>query len=251
MNIIDVHAHIWKGKYEEDKAKIMQAVEKYGFNKVLVSALCSHTPDEDLVKEANQEVAKFVKEQPQNIGGYAYVSPEHKNALDVIKRGIEEQNMVGIKFWVSEFCDAKVVNPLAEKLIEYDVPVLIHTFKKYGGQIASESTAVNIRNLALRYPELKIIMAHIGGNGYHAVPLVRNLKNVWIDISGSIFRGNELNYTIKNVGVDRLLFGTDMPGSLLVSLGQVLEADISDSDKNKILSQNAEKLFKLNQGGAF
>ena len=53
----------------------------------------------------NGATAQFMKEQPRHIGGYVYVSPEHKNALDVVRRAIEDDGMEGIKLWVSTYCD--------------------------------------------------------------------------------------------------------------------------------------------------
>ena len=48
------------------------------------------------------------------------------------------------------------------------------------------------------------------------------------------------------LGIDRVLFGTDMPGiDFAVSYSQVLEANLTDAEKSQILSGNAQKLFKL------
>ena len=245
MKVIDMHSHIWLSKYENDKADILKAVEAYNIDKVFVSGLASYTPDKESVKKINDEVYKFAKEEPKHIKSYVYISPEHDNALDVMKSGIEEHGAIGTKIWVSEKCDAFSMNQIAEQSIEYNLPVLIHTFQKAMGGVANESTAVNVRNLALRYPELKIVMAHIGGNAYHGVPLIKDLKNVWVDISGTDFLGDVLPYTIENIGAERVLFGSDGPGAFLTSLGQVFDADISDEEREQILYKNAQKVYNL------
>lgn len=110
----------------------------------------------------------------------------------------------------------------------------------------NESQGGNVATLARRYPELKIIMAHLGGNCYHGLPAIADCKNVWVDNSSSIFRGDDLSYAIKTIGVDRILFGSDMPGNFLVNLGQVLELPLSESDRDKILYKNALKVFDCN-----
>lgn len=86
-------------------------------------------------------------------------------------------------------------------------------------------------------------MAHLGGNCYHGIPAIRDLPNVFCDFSGSIFTGDAVNYAAEYLGTDRLLFGTDMPGSFLVNLGQVTGADLTEEDQNKILYANARKLL--------
>ena len=245
MKIIDMHSHLFYNRgVESEKKKILSFCEKYGITETYVSALCGFFPSEDTVQEINASIEAFVAENCGLIKGYVYLSPEHKNALSVLSHGIEEQGMIGAKIWVSEYCDAECVNLLAEKLIEYNLPLLIHAFKKSTEQTANESTAVNVRNLAKRYPELKVIMAHVGGNSYHGVPLIKDLPNVWVDLSGSTGRTNEIEYTIENLGEKRILFGSDMPGcSVAIPYGKVLEADVTESARRKILYENATKLF--------
>ena len=245
MNIIDMHAHLFYDRgLEKEKRIILNNIEKYSISETYVSALSSFFPSEEDVKALNASVLSFVLEEPKYIKGYVYVSPEHKNALYVLRQGIEEQKMIGAKIWVSEYCDAQSVNILAERLIEYKLPFLVHAYKKSTEQCAKESTAINVRNLAMRYPELKIIMAHVDGNCYHGVPLIKNLPNVWVDVSGLTARAGEVEYAVENLGDRRVLFGSDASGcSFAIPYGKVLEACISESSRRKILCENAQRLF--------
>ena len=83
--VIDAHAHIEGAAVEASKKLIMQAVEHYEIERVYISALEGYTPTEEVVDRINGATAQFMKEQPRHIGGYVYVSPEHKNALDVVR----------------------------------------------------------------------------------------------------------------------------------------------------------------------
>lgn len=241
--IIDVHAHLWQRSEDKNKESILTAMERFEIDKVYVSGLSVHIPDYEQVAWANRVVYEFKKENPGKIAGYVYVSPEHDNAFEVLQKGIEEYNLDGVKLWVSTFCDDECVNRIAEKTIDYGVPLLVHAYHKANGQLPYESVGSNVRALALRYPELKIIMAHFGGNCYNGIPAIRECPNVWVDYSGSLFRGDELNYALESVGAKRILFGTDMPGSYLVNLGQVLEAEMSEHERELILYKNALELF--------
>lgn len=244
MKIIDMHTHLWQGSYAEDKANLLQAMERYQIDRVFVSGLAHvGNPLPAMVEEVNREVFAFTQEHPECVSGYVYVSPEHANALDVMRRGIEDQGMVGVKLWVATFCDDPRVYPLVEQAIEYGVPILIHAFHKAVLQLPRETTGAQVANLARRYPEAKLIMAHLGGNCYHGMPAVRDYPNVWVDYSGSIFRGDELDYALELVGADRILYGSDMCGIYLVNLGQLLGADISEADREKIFYGNTERLF--------
>lgn len=252
--LIDVHTHLWcahpKGS---DESMLLKAIERYEISRIYVSTLNGYQPTPDQVTEANDRTSAFHHAHPECVSGYVYISPEHSNALEVLRHGIEDQDMEGVKFWVSSFCDDPCTYPVVEQIIDYGVPLLIHSFHKANGQVPNETIGENVARLARRYPECKIIMAHLGGNCYNGVPAIRDCPNVWCDWCGSIFRGDELKYALEYLGPDRLLYGTDMPGAFLVNVGQLLELDLSESDRNKILYGNAEKLFdrsfRLTSGG--
>lgn len=244
--LIDIHAHSLGGDFVNRDEMLFKVIERYNFDKMYISNLCGAIPTEDEVTFVNEQTAQLVKKAPDRIGGYVYISPEHKNAVDVLKKGIEEQGFEGVKFWISAYCDDPVCYKTVEKIIDYGVPLLLHTFHKAVNQLPFETTGEHVANLAKRYPELKIIMAHLGGNCYHGIPAIRDLKNVWVDFSGSSYRSDELPYTVENVGVDRILFGTDCPINCTVSLGQLDEIELSEDDKDKIRYKNALKILDRN-----
>ncbi len=240
--IIDIHAHIWRGRVREDSALLLRAAERFGIGAIFVSALGSHVPDEEEVRELNDMTGALLREE-SIFRGYVTVSPEHGNALDVLKRGVEEQGMLGMKLWVSRRCDDACCDRLYRYCADEGVPVLVHTYAKTAGMLPGESTAAELRRAALRFPEVRFIMAHLGGNCYHGVPLIRDVPNVWADFSGSNCREDDLPYAVSMLGAGRILFGTDMPGACAMSLGQALGAGLSEGELELILRRNAAELF--------
>lgn len=244
--LIDVHTHLWLRAIEENKRELIQACRQYDIDRLYVSGLESLIPDQEEVRRLNREVRRFMDEQPQLIRGMVMVNPRHPDALAVLRRGIEEYGMSGLKLWMSVTCDDPLVFPLIEQCILYDVPVLIHAFHKSVGQLPNETLGAHVANLAGLYPAAKIIMAHLGGNCYNGIKPIRDCPSVYVDFSGSIFRRDDLDYTIRMIGPERILLGSDMDGSFLVCYGQVLEADLTDSQRDLIFSGNALKLFERN-----
>ena len=53
-----------------------------------------------------------------------------------------------------------------------------------------------------------------------------------------------MRFAYDMVGADRLLFGSDCPIDAAPALGQILDLDISEEEKEKMLWKNAHKLFK-------
>lgn len=241
--LIDMHTHIWLGSFERDKQELLKACEDFNIVRLYVSGLGNLVPDESEVALLNSQVHQFMKENPNLISGMCYVNPRHANALEVLRRGIEEYGMSGMKLWVSTACDDPRVFPLVEACIGYKVPVLIHCFHKAVNQLENESIGTNVASLAARYPEATLIMAHLGGNCYNGIKPIQQYPNVFADISGSLFRRDELDYAVEKLGSERILFGSDMPTSFIVCYGQVEEAGLTDEQREMICYKNAQRIF--------
>lgn len=241
--VIDIHVHIWLSRIENDIKELVKASEVYGIDKMLISPLSGYYPDVEELQKLNDHATDAVKRYPDIFDAYVYLNPRHENTVDVLRREIEDKGKVGVKLWVATFCDDPLTYPIYEECIKYDVPILLHSFVKTVGQLEHETRGNHVHNIAQRYPEAKIIMAHLGSNCYHGIRAIRNDKNVWVDPCGSIYRQDDLDYTIRQIGTDRILYGTDMPGSYNTNYGQVLEAEISEDKKDDILYNNAAKLF--------
>lgn len=244
--IIDMHTHVWGGRYEPHTSDLIQNCERYGISKVIVSGISRQYPDEEEIRQHNADVVRFKRERPDLVEGYVYINPRNADAKEVLRRGIEDDGMIGLKLWIAAYADDPIVFPLVEQCIEYDVPILLHAFKKSVRQLQDETTGIHVAALARRYPEAKLIMAHLGGNCYDGVKAIRDCPNVWTDFSGSLFLRDEIDYAVEQLGSDRILFGSDMPGcSFITNYAQVLEADLTPRQREDIYYNNARKLFKL------
>lgn len=241
--LIDIHAHLWGNTPEQSKKEVITACERYGIDKVCISVLENLYPDKAEVDRMNRELYRFMEEYDRVIG-FVYIDPSQDNALQVLQEGLAH-GVKGIKLWVATYCNDPCVFPVIEKAIELELPVMIHTWKKSVGQLRNETTGTEVADLARRYPQAKLIMAHLGGNCYHGVHAIRDCKNVCTDFSGSIYKGDELAYTLEMLGAERVLFGSDMPGSFLVNLGQVEDLPLTADQKDLIYYKNALRLLNL------
>lgn len=115
-------------------------------------------------------------------------------------------------------------------------------------------------NLALAAPKTKFIFGHMGGMNFrfwNILALARTADglfadNIYFDISASVILAAdspieaEYVWTIRNVGVDHVLLASDFPQ---ISLPKTLEAfaklDLTDEERAKIRSGNAQKLLGL------
>lgn len=242
--VIDIHAHLWAKDVVSGRKKILNAIDRYGIDRIYVSSLMDFYSDEEQIQFLNKTVAEFIRDEPECVGGAVYVNPRHSNVLDVIKRATEEQGFEMIKLWCCTFADDPSVDPIMEYAAQAGLPVLFHAFKKSTKQVENETTGIHVANIARRHPQTKIIMAHFGGCCYDGIPCIRDIKNVWCDQSGTPFHGEELEYAVEMLGTDRILFGTD--GAFINNLAQVKGAHLSPKQRDQILYQNAQKVLDRN-----
>jgi len=115
-------------------------------------------------------------------------------------------------------------------------------------------------NLAVRVPGTKFIFAHMGGlefRFWNILVLARTadgfaMDNVYFDISGPVLLAagspleDEFTWTLRNVGIDHVLLGSDYPQISLEKMAGALEQlDLTDEEKARIRSGNARRLFGL------
>lgn len=115
-------------------------------------------------------------------------------------------------------------------------------------------------NLALQAPRTKFIFAHLGGMNFRfwnilaAARTAEGLfgENIYFDISAVVAMfadspiEDEFVWTIRNVGVKHVLFGSDYPQySLSRNLAALDKLGLTDEEKAAIRYDNARQLFGL------
>ncbi|MDR6834821.1 MULTISPECIES: amidohydrolase family protein [unclassified Sphingopyxis] len=119
-------------------------------------------------------------------------------------------------------------------------------------------------NLALAAPKTKFVFAHMGGLNFRFWNILKMARtaeglfgdNIYFDISAMVTLAadapieEEFIWTMRNVGIDHVLIGSDYPQ---FSLAQTLDAldklDITPAEKAKIRHENARDLFGLPRQG--
>src|SRR3546814_2332350 len=113
-------------------------------------------------------------------------------------------------------------------------------------------------NLVVRVPGTKFILAHIGGLNFrfwNILALTRTadgfaMDNLYFDISGPVLLAadspieTEFVWTLRNVGIDHVLLGSDYPQMGLEDEGDAMEKlDLTDAEKATIRDGKARQLL--------
>jgi predicted TIM-barrel fold metal-dependent hydrolase len=158
-----------------------------------------------------------------------------------------DAGMIGIKLAASRRADDPLLDPIAALALERRVPVLQHIWqhrrRDWPGQEASD--AIELCTLARRHADVAFILAHIGGGGdwLHSLRAVRDVSNVYVDLSGSGVDGGMLEECVASVGVSRLLWGTDLTMDTGWAKLRYLELLLTKDELALVRWKNAARIF--------
>ena len=237
--IIDIHSHIGCDQrflLEGHEDRIIRAMNKYGIKVAFVSGTHSLLAD---FRVGNEHVLRAISKYPERFVGLVTVNPYYE------ERAIEELHKYlrigfkGIKMHPVYF-NLPLTDELSLRVIEeaerLNVPVMAHSYD--GG--------VEVSKVAELFPNLTIIMYHMGGVKWkEGIERVKKYDNVYAEISSSVTDRGMVEKAVEVLGYERVLFGVDMPYlDPAVSLGKVLGAKISREAKEAILCENALKFLR-------
>ncbi|QHT63307.1 amidohydrolase family protein [Paenibacillus lycopersici] len=244
--IIDAHAHLgWDSVFDEDFTlpELLDKHVTHGVTATILQPASCH--DLDTVTTQHNRISEVMAAYPGQFYGMANPNPHLADAVyeSEVRRCVEELGFVGLKLHTF----AHAVNPasrdglkvfaLARKL---GVPVMVHT----GAGIPFANPA-NLIDIALRYPDVNIVMAHCGMMimaGEAAIAL-RAAGNLYADITWTA--GFNLRHWCEEFGAHRFLFGSDHADNAGTEIAKVKTCGLTEDDQAWIFSRSAEKLYKL------
>ncbi len=168
----------------------------------------------------NEYIADYVGTHPEKLIGFASVDPTKDDVRATLEHALHDLHLSGVKLGPIY----QHIHPLDERLLPvnefcqtHHLPILIHQATTFL-QAAPLSFALPIllEEVALRYPRLKMVLAHLGQPWItETLVLIRKQPNLFADISALHYRPwqfyNAL-ITAKEYGVlNKLLFGSDFP----------------------------------------
>ncbi len=229
---------------ELDRAKVDKAV--------LLTVAWKNQP----VRQRNEATAALVKQQPDRFIGFGSFDPNAgKDAIAEVEYAIERLKLSGVKVIAQNVevpYNADCFYPVYEKIQGLGIPIIFHTGPSFLHTQTKYWSANALEEVALDFPRMKMILAHMGMQNYMEVQslLVRH-PNVYTDLSfwplHPIYR-RLIPWTLLEETVpDKILLGSDFPvGQTPAEAVEAVESlPVSYHFKQKILDENAGKLLGL------
>jgi predicted TIM-barrel fold metal-dependent hydrolase len=278
LQAIDMHTHINTGDKATRNAEQMRKVGtpvntgKYGhhpdemaemYQRLNMMAVIFDVDQETTtgVKISNVETAGWVKKYPDTFVGFGSVDPWKGNAaVNEVKR-CADVGLRGMKFQqaTQAFCPTNArFFPIYEACNHLKLPIIFH-----GGTTAISAGTPGGRGLVLeyckpipyideiaaRYPELRIIIAHPAWPWHDdQLAVMRHKGNVYMDLSGWApkYFPESIIQNANTLVQDKVFFGSDFP---VLSperwLAEFAALPIKESVRPKILLHNAAKFLDI------
>ncbi len=270
--IIDTHAQLWtaealqtlppamKKSYEAVFAGLqgqtlettIQDMDAAGVDKSVVVAIDAETTYNYRVPD--ELVAQAVASYPDRLIGFAGGDPHKgKAAARALERAVKELGLKGLKLMphLAELNpNDRQYYPLYEKACELDIPVLLHMGTQYhAGTRIKYCHPLYMDDVAIDFPDLKIIIAHFGWpwTGDTIAVALRH-KNVYFNIAGWAPRHipEDVIKYMNGPLSGKALFGSDFP---LVSRQRIIkelrELPLKEKTLTRLLTENPRKVLKL------
>jgi hypothetical protein len=257
IKAIDSHAHF--GKYQgKDQfqnslmsatvGEIAQRAKACDIDISIVSAFAALLPrgKADTIK-ANEKMFN-IQAKLGPIRYLAVINPLQPATFKQAEALLSEPGCVGVKIHPEEHgyhinVHARAIFEFAERL---QVPIVSHS----GDPNSMPEDFVPWAGL---FSSVNLVIAHLGcgydGNRTHQVKAIAKAKNgnLFTDTSSaqSILPGL-IEWAVKEIGADKILFGSDSPCyHTAMQKTRIDYAELSDKEKEKILRDNAFKIFKF------
>ncbi len=231
----DCHVNIWNDEhvlplYSEQLSRVRQgqmapksdadtlAREMANVDKAIIFAL--RYGDAIGIESDDHTTAAAVAKYPDKFVGFAYVDPRRADAMEMLRHAVEDLGLKGVKFGPIyngvPLSDPRLV-PVYEYCQKNNIPLTMHMGTTFARKAPVElGRAVYVDDVAIRYPDLTMILAHMGHPWYEECIVVsRKQPNVFCEVSALSYRPwqyyNILIAAQEYRIIDKIFFGTDFP----------------------------------------
>jgi predicted TIM-barrel fold metal-dependent hydrolase len=179
---------------------------------------------------------------------YAFADIDTRNtsteSVEAIRKAIEEYDLDGIKIHPNNTgidLDSAYNQAIFAYAQENKIPVAIHS---YPNSESDRSAAYRIINILEQYPELTVIISHMGAHQWEQLLPT----HAYVDISAilpdyvrtyGIAKTNEI---LHSFGADRLIFATDYPDSRILQPNEIYGSYFDILNQMDFTNEEAEKI---------
>jgi predicted TIM-barrel fold metal-dependent hydrolase len=174
------------------------------------------------VESDDETTADAVRRYPAKFTGFAYADPRRADCMDRVRHATKTLGLRGVKYgpiYNGVPLDDPRMTPIYEYCVANDLPLTMHMGTTFARTAPVDlGRAIHVEPIALRYPDLKMILAHMGHPWYEdTIAVIRKQPNVYAEVSAIYYRPwqfyNIMVTAQEYLVTDKIFFGTDYPFS--------------------------------------
>lgn len=168
----------------------------------------------------DEYVADFVARTPGKLVGFASCDPTQPGHMDELRHAVDHLKLKGLKLGPI-YAGFDPRDPICDPIYRYcqdrGLPILFHTGTTFNRDAPlGFSRPWLLDDVAIRFPDLRIIMAHLGHPFFEeCLVVIRKHPHLFADISALYYRPwqfyNMMVTAQEYKVMHKLLFGTDYP----------------------------------------
>ncbi|MDA1097593.1 MAG: amidohydrolase family protein [Proteobacteria bacterium] len=203
-------------------------------------------------------VADAVSRYPDKFIGFAFVDPMEADYLERLAHSIEGLGLKGVKSGPI-YTGVPLSDPRMTPIYEYcqanDLPLTLHMGTTFAEDAPVDlGRAIHVDPVAARFPDLKIICAHMGHPWFEdCIAVVRKRPHVYCEIAAIFYRPwqfwNIIISAQEYAITDKIFFGTDFPfsrvGESLAGLANINKV-IGDSGLPQVSDETIQRITHAN-----
>ncbi len=219
QRIFDAHAHIGSALHSRRRVTAETLLAKMDDEGVDRALLIPYPVVADFRAE-HDEIAAAVRQWPDRFCGAACMPHYDPAFRDEIRRCAETLGLVALKLQPQY----NALNPLSkrndffwEAAVENRLALVVHTGS--GAPFALPSLYIDV---ARRFPEARIVLAHSGGSSYYleAIVAAKTCPNIYLELS--CLMPHHITEVLAHVAPERLMIGSDLPESIAIEIGKIV-----------------------------
>jgi predicted TIM-barrel fold metal-dependent hydrolase len=224
----EVIGRIEEGLVDPDGSILMHEMDAAGIDASICLTLDWSVLVKDFrgatVAQMMEHYGELTRAYPGRFFAFAGVDPRRPEAVHLLEQAVTEWGLIGLKLYPpTGFRPGDpVCFPLYEKCLELNIPVAFHTALVGYPMVAHHANPLYIADVQLRYPELRISLAHAGHSiwAIEAGMVAAHHPHTYLEISmwapdAKVDPERVVRVLARmrdEVGASRILFGSDHIG---------------------------------------
>jgi len=251
MVIVDADVHVSatkRGDIDITIDDVIRLLDENGVDKAVVQPMLTYTRH---VSEDNAAIADGEKRYPNRLIGFGGLNPRlgTKQTFDELKKCVEEYGFKGVKMNGARdlyiIDDREFTYPFIEKVSQNGLILALHS----GSNDPIRTHPWRIGNIARDFPELRILMIHMGGVGNpglydSAIRIAERFPNIWL-IGSEVYDYRAIERAIRAIGAKRLCYGSDAPFSMIkvtLAIYNAILKDLPSPWRDLVMGENILQL---------